>query len=117
MLPGDVAEPDGSDRMHERERWALRGFERILKPDPMCHGHLEQHDWAGSLHQRQRGALRGHERVDDADALRCGDVQSQLIIHLLHGLPGHPSGELLRARGTGAYAVFHWLLAGPVRSG
>ena len=43
------------------------------------------------------GVLRGHERVHVTDSLRCGDVQPQLIIQLLHGLPGHPSGELLRA--------------------
>ena len=42
------------------------------------------------LHLR---ALRGHERVDDADALRCGDVQPQLIIQLLHGLPDTPAGN------------------------
>ena len=61
--------------------------------------------------------LRGHERVDDADALRCGDVQPQLIIQLLHGLPRHPSGELLRARGTGTHDMLHRDLARPVRAG
>ena len=95
MLTGDLAEPDGPVQLHRCQPWTLRIGFREHERDPMRPRNLDRSVGSELLHPGIPGILRGHERVDDADALRCGDVQPQLIIQLLHGLPRHPSGELL----------------------
>ena len=113
MLHRHLAGPGRPVQLHERERGALRGHERVDLADTLRPGHLEQHDRSGRLHPGVPGTLRGYERIHVTDALRCGDVQPQLIIQLLHGLPGHPSGELLRARCVLSYSVQSGDLAEP----
>ena len=75
MLTGDLAEPDGPVQLHRYRPWTLRIGFREHEPDSMRPRNLDQSVGSELLHPCISGALRGHERVDDADALRCGDVQ------------------------------------------
>ena len=113
MLHRHLAGPGRPVQLHERERGALRGHERFYLSDPLWAWHLEQHYRPGRLHSGIPGILRRHQRVDHTDSLRCGDVQPQLILQLLHGLPGYPSWELLRHRSGLANTMLTGNLAGP----
>ena len=117
LLGGDLAEPDRSGQLHERERGILRGRQRIDGADPVRTWYMEQPDRADQLHERERGILRGCRRVNIPDAVRRRYLQPPQRLQLLSRLHRRPCWKLFDSRFAFPHPLLGGDLAEPDRSG